>query len=72
MAEGFEPCVSELTGGHLDGQTVLLGIGFGIEVGDVKLYTQVLAKVVYEGFIAVGLLASQVEIAVGALARMAQ
>ena len=68
----LKPPVAKFASGHLDGLLMLTSMGLGIEMSDMKGHRELFAKLADESFVAVGLLATQVKIAVSSLARIAQ
>jgi len=70
--ESLEPLVAQLAGGHLDGEMPAGGMLGRIEVDHVQGDVPLLAQAADEPFVAVGLLAAQVEVAMRRLAGIAQ
>ena len=62
-----EPTIAQFTGCHLNAHLVQRSIFVGIEMCQMQRNIQSLAQRLTERFIPVGLLASQVEIAVGSV-----
>lgn len=63
LEEGAPPGVAELTGGHFEGEVVLLHVGEGVELLDAELDAEVVAELLAEMLVAVGFCATEVEVA---------
>ena len=64
VEDGEEPIVAEVACGHLDGEMPLLGVGDGVELRYEELDVEIVAEVSDEGLVGVGLVATEMEIAV--------
>lgn len=63
LEEGAPPGVAELTGGHFEGEVVLLHVGEGVELLDEELDAELVAELLAEMLVAVGFSATEVEVA---------